>query len=169
MEEKYTVVENNVVELTMGEMKIGKAPGILITRGLGSCLGITIYDPFKKIGAMAHCMLPDIEKGRIQVHPMRFVNFSIRKMVEELEQLGVLRTQLVVKLFGGAHIFGFIAADSVLNVGQKNIDIAHATLKELGLRVVAEDTGGAFGRTIELNLENGRVLVKTASQGQKEV
>lgn len=169
MEERYTVMENDIIELTMGEMKIAKAPSVMVTRGLGSCLAITIYDPFKKTGAMAHCMLPDIDRGRIQSHPLRFVNFAIRKMVEELEGSGALRIQLIIKLFGGAHIFGFIAADSVLNVGQKNIDIAHATLKELGLKVAGEDTGGAFGRTIELNLENGKVLVKTASSGQKEV
>lgn len=162
-------MEEKMIEVGLADMKIAQASARLVTRGLGSCLGITIYDPLKKIGAMTHAMLPDIDKARIKSNPARFVNSVIRKAVEELEKLGSSRVHLVAKLFGGAHMFTFIASDSILNVGQRNIEVAQAVLKELGIRAAAQEIGGTFGRTIELNLENGKVLVKTTSLGEKEV
>ncbi len=162
-------MEEKMIEVDLADMKIARVPAKLVTRGLGSCLGITIYDPIKKIGAMTHAMLPDIDKARIKSNPARFVNSVIRKAVEELEKLGSSRVHLVAKLFGGAHMFTFIASDSILNVGQRNIEVAQAVLKELGIKVAAQEIGGTFGRTIELNLENGKVMLKTISLGEKEV
>lgn len=164
-----TMEENKTIEVGMGQMEISGAPHKLITRGLGSCLGITFYDPYQKIGGMAHPMLPDINNARIKSNPNRFVNYVIGKMVEEMEKRGCAKKSILIKIFGGAHMFSFIDTDSFLNIGQKNVDIAREILKELGLRTLVEEVGGTFGRTIELNLENGKVLVSTVSWGEKEV
>ena len=159
----------NVIEVRMGDMQLGNAPSRLVTRALGSCLGITLYNSLKKFGAMAHPMLPDIEKARVQSNPHRYVNSVIKKMVEDLEKAGALRNSLIAKVFGGAHMFSFITTDSILNVGEKNIAMARAVFAELGIKVAVEEVGGTFGRTVELNLENGSVLVDTISWGRKEV
>ncbi len=161
--------EERAIEVGMAEMRISRSPAKLITRGLGSCIGITLYDPVKKIGAMTHAMLPDIDKARVKTNPNRYVNYVLKKIVEDLEKQGCVRGRLVAKLFGGAHMFGFITDESILNVGDKNIQISKATLNELGIKIMAEECGGTFGRTIELNLENGKVIVKTISFGDKEV
>lgn len=163
------VMEEKIIEVNMAAMEISQAPARLITRGLGSCLGITIHDAVKKIGSMAHPMLPDIEKARIKSNPSRFVNSAIKAMLEELEKKGCIRNQLVAKLFGGAHMFGFITSDSILNVGQKNIEMAQAIFNELDIKIIAQEIGGSFGRTIELNVDTGKVIVKTVSWGEKEV
>ncbi|MDD5730574.1 MAG: chemotaxis protein CheD [Candidatus Omnitrophica bacterium] len=163
------VMEEKIIEVNMAQMEISQAPARLVTRGLGSCLGITLYDASRKAGGMSHPMLPDIEKSRIKSNPSRFVNSAIRKMVDELQKQGSSKNQLVAKIFGGAHMFGFIASDSILNVGQKNVEVAQTVLKELGIEIVCQETGGSFGRTIELSLETGKVLVKTVSWGEKEV
>jgi chemotaxis protein CheD len=163
------VMEENIVEVQMAQMKIAEAPAKLVTRGLGSCLGITFYDPSKRIGAMAHPMLPDINKAKVKSNTSRFVNSAIANLIEELEKRGCDRSRIVAKVFGGAHMFSFINADSVLNVGQKNIEMALDSLKEAGIKVVGQEVGGTFGRTIELYLENGKVVVKTVSWGEKEV
>jgi chemotaxis protein CheD len=163
------VMEENLIEVQMAEMKTGVPPGTLITRGLGSCLGITFYDPVKKFGAMAHAMLPDINIAKIKTNPNRFVNSSIARMLEEFEKKGCLRQRIVAKLFGGAHMFSFINTDSVLNVGQKNIEMALMVLKEANIKIAGQEVGGTFGRTIELDLETGKVLVKTVSFGEKEI
>jgi chemotaxis protein CheD len=162
-------MEQRAIEVNMAAMEIAQSPARLVTRGLGSCLGITLYDPAKKIGGMVHPLLPDIEKAKIKSNSSRFVNSAIRSMLAELEKRGSARNQLVAKVFGGAHMFGFITADSILNVGQKNIEVAQATFKELGITVAVQEVAGSFGRTIELNLEDGKVLVKTVSWGEKEV
>ncbi len=162
-------MEENIVEVRMGELCVQSSPARLITRALGSCLGITLYNPLKKIGAMAHPMLPDISRARQNTSPTRYVNYAINKMTEELEKMGSARNQLIAKLFGGARMFSFITADNILNVGEKNIAIARTVLTEMCIKVAAEEVGGNFGRTIELNLENGKVLVATVSWGRKEV
>jgi len=162
-------MEENTVEVRMGDMQIASAPARLVTRALGSCLGITLYNSVRKLGAMAHPMLPDIDKARMKSNPHRYVNSVIRKMVEDLEKLGITKNNLTAKLFGGAHMFSFITADSILNVGEKNIAMAKAVFEESAVKIVAEEVGGTFGRTIELNLENGKVLVDTISWGRKEI
>ena len=162
-------MEENIIEVRMGDMQTANAPCRLVTRALGSCLGITLYNPMKKIGAMAHPMLPDIEKARVKSSPSRYVNFIIKKMLEDLEAAGNSHASLVAKIFGGAHMFSFIASDSVLNVGEKNVGMAKSIFAETGIKIAAEEVGGTFGRTIELNLENGKVTVDTISWGRKEV
>ncbi|MCX7927060.1 MAG: chemotaxis protein CheD [Candidatus Omnitrophica bacterium] len=163
------IIEENVIEVPMAGMVVSQAPHILVTKGLGSCLGITIYDPLKKIGGMAHPMLPDINKARVKSNPSRFVNSAITLLLEELDKRGCSRMRLVVKIFGGAHMFSFINTDSNLNVGQKNIEMAQTIFRELNLKIISQEVGGTFGRTIYLNLEDGKVLVKTVSWGEKEV
>jgi len=164
-----SAIEKKIIEVNMSEMKIARAPDLLVTRGLGSCLGITLYDPVKKIGAMAHPMLPDIDKAKIKSNPCRFVNSVINKIIEDLKKEGCLKMNLVAKLFGGAHMFSFIAQDSILNVGEKNIEMAEAIFQQYGIKVAAEELRGTIGRTIELDLENGKVRVMTISSGIKEV
>ncbi len=153
----------------MGDMKMVSSPKRLITRALGSCLGITFYNPDKKTGAMAHPMLPDIDKAKMKSNPNRYVNSVIIRALDEMEKIGVLKNGLEIKIFGGAHMFSFITSDSLLNVGEKNIEVAKELLGKLGLKILAEEVGGTFGRTIELNLENGKVFVDTVSWGRKEV
>ncbi|MFA5099796.1 MAG: chemotaxis protein CheD [Candidatus Omnitrophota bacterium] len=162
-------MESALIEVQMGKMELAQAPDRIITRGLGSCLGITVYDPVKKTGAMVHPMLPDMDKSKIKNNPSRFVNSGIHLALQELEKKGCFRSRLEVKMFGGAHMFSFINTDSALNVGQKNIEMAQAVFKELNLKILVEEVGGTFGRTIELDTESGKVLVKTVSWGEKVV
>lgn len=162
-------MEEKIIEVGMADMKISRNPGRLITRGLGSCVGLTLYDPQKRTGGMAHAMLPDIHKAKTVSNPKRYVNYVIKKIVEDLEKEGCSRKRLEAKLFGGARMFSFITQESVLNVGENNIEIAKAVLAELGIKILVEETGGTFGRTVELNLENGKVLIKTIAWGEKEV
>ena len=161
--------EKKKIEVNMGEMKIAKTPDVLITRGLGSCLGITLYDPIKKIGTMAHAMLPDINRAKAQSNPNRFVNSVVENMLGELKKENCFKKNLQVKLFGGAHMFSFIAKDNLLNVGEKNIEMAKDVFQKQGMAIVAEELGGSIGRTIELDLESGKVLIKTISIGSREV
>jgi chemotaxis protein CheD len=163
------VMESTLIEVQMGKMELAQAPDRLVTRGLGSCLGITFYCPVKKTGAMVHPMLPDIDKSKIKSNSSRFVNSAIVLALEELDKRGCPRASIEIKMFGGAHMFSFINADSALNVGQKNIEMAHAVLKDLNIKILAEEVGGTFGRTVELDMETGKVLVKTASWGEKIV
>ncbi len=158
-----------IIEIGIAEMKIGDSPAILVTRGLGSCLGIAIYDSYKKIGALAHPMLPTIKNAKFKSNPFKFVDTAISLMIEELEKRGSLIFNLKAKIFGGAHMFSSIPPDSPLNIGAKNIKIAREEFDRYRIKIIGEDVGGNFGRTIFFDLETGKVKIKTVFRGEKEV
>lgn len=163
-------MDPQVVEVNMAESKVAKSPAVMVSRGLGSCLAIVIYDPLKKIGAMAHTMLPDIDKSRIRTNPARFVNSVIPQMLEEMSKAGahVNKSHLVAKIFGGAHMFSFIDVNNPFSVGDRNVEMARQTLAKNGINIVAEDVGGNFGRTVEFNVNTGKVKVRTIALKEKE-
>jgi chemotaxis protein CheD len=161
--------ESTIIEVGMIEMKICSAPNILVTRGLGSCLGIVIYQPRKKIGGLAHPMLPSYEAARIKGSRSKFVDTVISLMIDELKNQGCVVTTLVAKLFGGAHMFSFPSKDSAFNIGARNIDVAKQTLASYKIEIIGEDTGGNYGRTIFFDLSTGKVNVKTLFYGEREV
>ncbi len=151
----------------ISEYKTASSPTELVTYGLGSCLGITLYDPEKSIGGLAHTLLPKPKAGMDTSRMSKFVDSSIRLMVDELVAMGAVRERLEAKIFGGANMFEALQEWSGESIGQRNIASARETLEELGVPVKAEDVGGNFGRTLVFNLESGRVKVKSVRE-QKE-
>ncbi len=161
--------KGNLIEVGMAEVKVGTSSDVLVTRGLGSCIGIAIYDPRKKIGALVHAMLPSIAEGKTKSNPAKYVDSAVNIMIEELKKKGCQPRELVAKLFGGAHMFSSIPLDSPFNIGSKNIDKAKEVLASHGIKIVEEDTGGNYGRTIFFDLDTGKVKVKTMFQGEREI
>ncbi len=167
--ENNGINNNSTIEIGMAQMKVSSAPCVLITRGLGSCLGIVMYDPKKKIGALAHTMLPLFEEAKIKSNPAKFADAAISLMVERLEKEGCQICNLIAKLFGGAHMFSSIPLEGPFSVGSRNIKSAKEKLDSCKIKLAAEDTGGNYGRTIFFDLRTGKVTVKTAFSGEKEI
>ena len=161
--------ERKKIEVSMAEVKFASSPDILATRGLGSCVGIVMYDSIRKIGALAHPMLSDISNAKVRTNPAKFVDPVITMMFEKLQQKGALRHTLRAKLFGGAHMFSAVPSNSPFNIGTKNVAKAKEVLDSLGIKIIAEETGGNYGRTVELDLATGKVKIKTIFHGEKEV
>ncbi len=155
------------IEVGMADMKMANAPAMLVTRGLGSCLGIVLYDSFKKVGALGHAMLPKIDEGRVKSNPYKFVDSAIASMLDELKKKGCQPALLKAKIFGGGHMFSSIPTNSMFNIGLRNCEVAKETLSLLGIKVIAEDVGGKNGRTLFFNVATGEVLVKTLFHGEK--
>lgn len=151
----------------ISEYKIASVPAELVTYGLGSCLGITLYDPEKNIGGLAHTLLPKPKAGMDTSRMTKFVDSSIRLMAEELVANGAAQERLEAKIFGGANMFEALQEWSGESIGQRNISCARETLNELNIPLTAEDVGGNFGRTLVFNLESGKVTVKSVRE-QKE-
>jgi len=142
-----------------------KAPDSLTTLGLGSCVGIAIYDKRTKIAGLAHIMLPSSKEIRNNANKAKFADTALDILIGELEKMGVRKSQLQAKIAGGAQMFSFNTNNDVLKVGQRNVIATKKKLKELGIRIVAEDTGGNYGRTIELDPTTGDLLIKTIGSG----
>lgn len=154
--------------VAISEFKVAAAPACLVTYGLGSCLAIAIYDPEKRLGGLAHTLLPQPKPGMDTSRPEKFVKSAIRMMLDELLGLGADRQKLEAKIFGGANMFKALQEYAGESIGQRNISAAREILSELSIPLRAEDVGGNFGRTLYFNLDSGKVTVKSIREGKRE-
>lgn len=138
----------------IGEVKVSKS-GILKTIGLGSCLGIAVYETKLRAGALAHAMLPR-SNG---LKTAKFVDSAVSLAIESLESIGANRKNMIAKIAGGAQIFRHLTLEN-LRIGDRNIEAAKEKLAEYGIRIVSEDLGGSLGRTLYFFVEDGRVLIR---------
>lgn len=156
---------SSVIKVGMADYKVGSGPDKLLTLGLGSCIGITLYDKKKKQGGMAHIMLP---KNPNPENPTpKFADSGVELMVKDLEKMGLNIKTMEAKVVGGAQMFTFSSSNEMNSIGYRNAESVIHELKKRGVRIVAEETGGSSGRTIELDLETGALKIKTMGSGEK--
>ena len=158
-----------IIKVGMADLNTAVYPDILTTLGLGSCVGIALYDPVARIGGLAHIMLPDSTKIKNNSNKAKFADTATIILVEEMIKLGAVKERIVAKLAGGAQMFAFNNANELMRIGQRNVAAAHSILEKLGIKVIASDTGENYGRTIELYTEDGRLVIKTIGHGIKEI
>ena len=159
----------NVIKVGMADLKIAKAPDSLTTLGLGSCIGLTLYDPVAKIGGLVHYMLPDSTKRKNNTNIAKFGDTGIKELHRLMIQAGANPRRLVAKIAGGAKMFEVSGLSSVGNVGDRNAEQAKIELRELRIPLVAEDTGLNYGRTVVLDCENGDYIIKAVGRDQKTI
>ncbi|MCL2248439.1 MAG: chemotaxis protein CheD [Oscillospiraceae bacterium] len=157
-----------VLVVGMADLKSAQSPDNLTTLGLGSCVGITLYDKKSQIGGMAHCMLPSY-KGFEGQNKAKFVDSAVVELLNQMIKLGASRASLVAKIAGGAHMFGKSQNNDLLKIGERNAAAGLAILKQLSIPVLANDTGGSHGRTIELDTSTGLLSIKTVGLGTKSI
>jgi len=159
----------NIIKVGMADLQSSCHPCIITTLGLGSCVGIALYDPGKKIVGLAHIMLPSSQQAKNNTNIAKFADTAIVKLVDDMIKLGASKNQIVAKIAGGAQMFSFSDSSEIMRIGARNVAATKETLEQLKIPVLAEDTGGNYGRTIELFSEDGRLLIKTIGHGIKEI
>lgn len=159
----------NTLKIGMADLKVSKAPDTLTTLGLGSCVGVTLYDPVSKIVGMVHIMLPSSKEIKNNQNKAKFADTGVAALLDEMIKLGAKKPNLIAKIAGGSQMFSFNSQNDKLKVGERNVLAVKEKLKELGLTIKAEDTGGNFGRTIVLDSSNGDLFVKTIGHGEKTI
>lgn len=157
----------NIVEVGIGELYAAMSPVILTSLGLGSCVGIIIYDPTTRIGGLAHIMLPDSKQVLNNVQRGKFADTATEDLVEAMIKMGAKKKMMRAKLAGGAHMFG--SESDFLKIGQRNINASREALKRLEIPICAEEVGGSMGRTISLNTETGILTIKSVNKLIKEI
>ncbi len=158
------------VKVKIADLAVLRDRGILITVGLGSCVGIAIYDSSNRVGGLAHILLADSEQFKNKgnnFNQAKFANTAIPVMVKEIEKLGGKPGKSYAKIAGGSQLFDFQKAG--ISVGEKNIEAVRNTLKQLGIPVKGEDVGGNHGRTMRFFVDSGRVAISTVGKGEKEI
>jgi chemotaxis protein CheD len=157
------------ISVGIAEMQIAHAPDSLISYGFGSCIGIAIFDPYAKIGGLAHAMLCANTRNTPPGNPLKYVDSAVDAVLSALLEAGCSRGTLLAKMAGGAHMFGSASTEAGLNIGERNSQAARRRLDELGIPLVAEDVGGTYGRTIELDLNDGILTVRSIRTGSKQI
>ena len=160
---------SELIKVGMADYKTGRNPNSLISYGLGSCVGIALYDSVNKIGGLAHIMLPDSTQARSAENPAKFANTALPIMLDDMIKMGANKGRIIAKIAGGAQMFTFANATDVMRVGERNAEAVRMLLKKMDIRVIADDTGGNYGRTVELRLDTGIYRVRTIAQGEKEL
>jgi chemotaxis protein CheD len=150
----------------IADMKMARGDGMLITYALGSCIGICLYDPPIKLGALVHVMLPlNMETNRKS--PLKYADTGIRETLHKMEERGAVRSRIVAKIAGGAKMFNVPGGGNLGNIGQRNIESTHMVLRREGVRLLREDVGGTTARTLLFDVISGQVCVR--SYGKPEL
>lgn len=160
---------SEVIKVGMADLNVCKAPDALTTLGLGSCIGICLYDARRKVAGLAHIMLPSSEAVKNNSNKAKFADTAVEVLIEQMKKLGAVESALECKIAGGAQMFAFSSGSDTMQVGQRNAEAVRKKMQELGIRIKADDTGGNFGRTIELSADTGVLFIKTIGHGTKEL
>lgn len=151
----------------MADLNVGRAPDILTTVGLGSCIGLTLYDPITKVGGLVHYMLPDSKAVSNNSNIAKFADTGVQELLKRVTMAGANRGRLVAKIAGGAKMFAVTQESNIGSVGERNSFAAKQLLHQLNIRLIAEDTGLNFGRTVELHCDTGDFYIKAVKKPVK--
>jgi chemotaxis protein CheD len=132
----------------------------LVTFSLGSCIGVTIWDPEARVGGMVHYMLPDsaVEPARAAECPAMFADTGIPSLFRSAYALGAVRERLVVKVAGGSQLLNECGP---VSIGKRNYLALRKIFWKNGVEIDREDVGGSLSRTLRLDVSTGRVTVRT--------
>jgi chemotaxis protein CheD len=155
-----TLVTKSLI-VDIADMAVSKDPGaLLITYSLGSCIGISIWDPVAKVGGLLHYMLPEstISPDKAQSNPYMFADLGIPLLFKKAYTLGADKKRIIVKAAGAAQLMD---QKGIFNIGKRN----HLALRKILWRnnviIEKEDVGGFEGRTMKLEVSSGKVMIKT--------
>ena len=147
----------------------GDPDSVLVAYGLGSCVGVSAYDPGSKVAGMVHVLLPQSDpKSPNAREPARFADTGVDLLIEEMAKMGAPKRRLLIKIAGGAAVLGPANAEK-FKIGERNVEAIKNRLKSHGLWPAAEDTGGNKGRTLELRPDTGKTFVRAAASPAVEL
>lgn len=157
---------SDVVKVGIADMNIVQAPQLIRTSGLGSCVGIVIYDQLQEIAGMVHIMLPDSSLARNgQLNEAKYADTGIKKIIEDLLKQGARRYSLKAKIAGGAQMFTFASTSDIMRIGPRNVEAVKKELAKNRIPIIGEDVGGSSGRTIEFDPKSAILNIRTVNKG----
>ena len=160
----------DVVKVGIADMNIVKHPSLIRTSGLGSCVGVVVYDEKKELAGLAHVMLPDSSLARSgNLNIAKFADTAVKELVKKLIEQGARSTSLKAKMAGGAQMFQFSSGGDMMRIGPRNVDAVRKELADLRIQIVSEDVGGNSGRTIEFNPQTCMLQIRTVNKGTRMI
>lgn len=159
-----------VIKVGIADLNIAMAPSKIRTSGLGSCVGIVIYDLGKQIAGLAHIMLPDSKLAKQkEYNKYKYADTAIDILIEKLMRHDARKFSLKAKIAGGAQMFQLKSGTDVMRIGPRNVEAVQNMLETYYIPIVASDVGGSSGRTIEFDPLTGKLKIRTVNKGEKYI
>lgn len=149
------------VKVGIAEYEVTNGNAELTTSGLGSCVGVALYDEETNTSGLIHVMLPSADEMQ-DGKPAKFADTGTELLIEEMEELGAKARNVVAKIAGGSDMLDFSEGGS--GIGDRNVEQVKETLDTHGIPIVGEDIGGDHGRSLRLESNTGALLVKSANK-----
>lgn len=156
-----------MIKVGMADLQVCKSPDALTTLGLGSCVGVALYDPITKVSGLLHLMLPDSTQIRNNENTAKFADTGINELILKMVAMGAQKNRIVAKIAGGAQMFAMKSSNDMLRVGERNVEATKVNLSRHNIRLLVEDTGLNYGRTVELHSETGAFVIKSVGKTLK--
>ncbi|MBE5936412.1 MAG: chemotaxis protein CheD [Lachnospiraceae bacterium] len=157
------------IRIGIADMNYCDAPNLITTLGLGSCVGVVLYDSAIKKCGMVHIMLPDSTIIQNNSNVAKFADTGIQALYDGFINRGASKARIQAKIAGGAQMFAFGSSNSMMRVGENNIRAVKEKLQQLRIPLVAEDTGLNHGRTIVFDPETSLLKVKIVGMNEKVI
>lgn len=152
-----------MITVRMADYKVARGDQKLITRDLGSCIGITIRDPKTGIGGLLHAMLPTtLIRKDIPVEQLpKYVDSGLETMLREMEKMGANRRYMEAKMAGAAHIIQYQSVSPSRDISSRNIQVAVEYLEKHKIKILGMEVGDRYPRTVIFEPGTGMTVVKT--------
>lgn len=157
------------IKVRMADLNVCESPDSIITLGLGSCVGVVLYDPVVKKCGMVHIMLPDSKAITNNQNIAKFADTGIEECLRRVLAIGAKKERMIAKIAGGAQMFNVDTGNAMLRIGDRNVEAAKQKLAELGIPIVASDTGENYGRTVVFYPETGEYLIRSIGRDAKTI
>jgi len=153
----------------VADMVVSDSPeDLLITYSLGSCIAVIIFDPLASVGGMLHYMLPEssLDPEKAKKNPSMFADTGITRLFKNSYQMGAKKENIVVKSVGGAQM---LDPNGIFNIGKRNYLAMRKIFWKNNVAIASEHVGGEVNRTVRLEMESGRVIVKVGTGAEIEI
>jgi len=161
------------VHVNVGEAAVLRERGVLASVGLGSCVAIVLYDREARVGGLAHVLLPHEALSRTVGKPAKFATTAVAHLLTMMrdlvraERAGIIVGAPEARIVGGASMFAALLNGGGINMGERNVVATRRALVAAGVPLVAEDTGGDFGRSVYFDVATGEVRVTSIRHGER--
>jgi chemotaxis protein CheD len=162
--------EQKTVAVGIGELYVTGDPTLVLAAyGLGSCIGLSLYDPIAKVGGLAHVLLPSSKEANHQTSSCKFADIAVPELIRALTKAGAQPRRMICKIAGGAQMLAMAGHTNGNGIGHRNAEAVGEALKEFRISPSTAQTGGSQGRTLRLVVGTGQVFVRTAGQTETEI
>ena len=154
------------LRVRVADHAVGRRGDVITTVGLGSCVAIMLHDATARVGGLAHVLLPVEALGRGTGSRAKYAATAVSLLLEEMAAAGAGRG-VTAKIAGGASMFAALLQSGGVNMGERNVAETLRALDRARVPLVAQDTGGDYGRSVALHVDSGRVDVRSLKRGSR--